>query len=105
MKRTWVVMATSSLDLAQHHMRRPRRGDVAGHLVAQRLEVEARQQRLARAQHDRRDHQVQLVDQARRQVLAHGRGAAALARSSAAVTPSVTKWKLLPPSISNDSRA
>jgi hypothetical protein len=61
----------------------------------------------AAAEEHRRDGEVQLVEQARREVLPHRRGpatqstsappAAACARSRAAPMPSVTKWKLVPP--------
>ena len=68
----------------------------------------------AGAERERRDVQAELVEQSGGEVLVDRRGAAgdsdvavagtALACSSAASMPSVTKWNVVPPSISSGSR-
>ena len=60
---------------------------------AERRKVDAGEHRLALSEHDRRQGEVQLIDQA-----------GDLACSSAASIPSVTKMKVVPPSISIGSR-
>ena len=101
---------------SQHHVQRLLRGDV---LACTRKPSAGRSMPARRCSplpsSDRRDREVHLVDQPGAQVLADGRDAAAeadvlaraaasRARSSAASMPSVTKWKVVPPSIASGAR-
>ena len=102
--------------LADHpvaDVRDGRRGDDLDRLEAR--VADAHEQPLARAEDDGHDVEVQLVEQARRQVLVTALAppaietslspAAARACSSADSIPSVTKWNVVPPCISSGSRA
>lgn len=60
----------------QHNVRGSRRGDVLGAGVSQRWQVDAFEQRFARAEQDRRDGDVHFIDQPLLQVLPDGRGPA-----------------------------
>lgn len=69
---------------------RPRELDA---LVPQMPHVDAFEESLPRAEKNRRNGDMQLIDQARTQVLPDG------------VRPSVTKWNVVPPSILSGARA
>src|SRR5512135_3716062 len=72
-----VSMLCPSRALAQHDVSRALARDVPRALVAERAQVEALHQVLARAEQNRPQHEVQLVDQPRAQVLPDRRHAAA----------------------------
>ena len=61
----------------EDHVRRAGRGHVLGALVAELGQIKAREQIFTLAEQDRRDGQVQLIDQPGLQVLPHRRDAAA----------------------------
>lgn len=85
-----------------------------GDAKTERRQVYAGEQVFALSQHDGRNREMHLVDQAGLQILPHGRDAAADAHvasagrrprlSSAAPIPSVTKWKTVPPSMTIGAR-
>src|SRR5687767_10899968 len=96
-------------------MHRCRRCSVVADVIAERREIQAGQQVLARTEDDRGNREVHFVHEAPAQVLADGFDAAAdanvsfepaasFARHRAWSIPSVTKWKVVPPAISIDLR-
>ena len=104
-----------SLLAREHQMRRRIRRGALDDTKAQLAQVQAGEERFPLAQHDWRKGQVHLVDQPGPQILP-GRvhpppiftslsPAAARACLSADSMPSVTKWKVVPPSSSIDARA
>ncbi len=91
------------------------RGGVLRALVAEAHRIDAGEEVLAPAQKHGGDHEVDLVDQPGGEVLAYGGNSSAesdvlalsrlLRALSAAWMPSVTKWKVVPPSIVMGARA
>ena len=88
-------------------MRHHRRGLELAGLEPDRGPVEVVEQPLTAAEQGRHDMDGELVDEIRAQVLLRGRGAAAdrdvlaARRSRALSMPPMTKWKVVPPSISS----
>jgi hypothetical protein len=98
----------------QNDVHRARGADVARRLEAEPAQVDPGEERFAAAEHGRRDREVHLVDETGLEVLADDGDAAADADVAAlrrrarlrqrAWMPPVTKWKVVPPSISSGAR-